>query len=352
MHVISHKGCFDGQTAAWVHWRFCDHHIATYHYCNYHDRSAPQIEDWEGVWMTDFFRLDWFEDFYNRGCSIRVLDHHESAMVDVMQWLGRHLPTLAEPEAPCVFAPKFSLLSFNDWLKFAEMTTDEVEDWIDANQFQGFIYNEERMSIYFDLSRCGALIAWEHFAKFQSTPALPLVKYVDDRDRWQWRLPHSEEVSEGLGLTFNQHRTFWAESQLFMGFGDALSPQSEAKRQIIREFELIEQLAFSANYVDLMVEKGRSQVEIRREIVAEMVKAVTWKEIGGYNVPTCHAPKHHSWAAHELLKKYPEASFAAVRREKDGVQVWDLRSRPGFRVNRVARQYGGGGHPTAAGFSV
>lgn len=47
-----------------------------------------------------------------------------------------------------------------------------------------------------DMSKCGAMLTWNYLYPAQPPP--PVVEYVDDRDRWVWKLPHSKEINRGL----------------------------------------------------------------------------------------------------------------------------------------------------------
>jgi len=71
-------------------------------------------------------------------------------------------------------------------------------------------------------------------------------------------------------------------------------------------------------------------------------------------VPVAHAPyAFASDLAHEMLKAYPQAPFAAVVVDAYGGRTYSLRSEDGRRdVSEVARSFGGGGHRNAAGFRV
>jgi uncharacterized protein len=68
-------------------------------------------------------------------------------------------------------------------------------------------------------------------------------------------------------------------------------------------------------------------------------------------VPTVNATNLWSEVGEELLRRFPDAPYAAAYYDtKHGVRKWSLRSRGDFDVSEVARQHGGGGHQAAAGF--
>ncbi|ALH06730.1 putative DHH superfamily phosphohydrolase [Port-miou virus] len=52
------------------------------------------------------------------------------------------------------------------------------------------------ISMVFDTERCGCLITWDQFFPGQKRPWF--LEYIDDRDRWQWKLPDSREINEAI----------------------------------------------------------------------------------------------------------------------------------------------------------
>lgn len=73
--------------------------------------------------------------------------------------------------------------------------------------------------------------------------------------------------------------------------------------------------------------------------------------IGGYNVPVSNLPyAMSSDAGHIMGKGEP---FAACYTDTEKGRVFSLRSSPeGVDVSEIAKQYGGGGHKHAAGFTI
>lgn len=49
---------------------------------------------------------------------------------------------------------------------------------------------------YFDMHRSGAVLAWDYWHGTQPVPLL--IQYIQDRDLWQWKMPHSHEFSSGM----------------------------------------------------------------------------------------------------------------------------------------------------------
>lgn len=170
----------------------------------------------------------------------------------------------------------------------------------------------------FDMNRSGAGMAWDELL---TGPRPMLVNYVEDRDLWRWRLNASKEISAWLGSWPHDDMPAWGlrASELEVNFNDCFL-QGVA---ILRTLN---------GHVDFNSKNSR---------------LVT---IGGYAVPTINT----TFAVSELVGKLAEsADFAAGWFQKqDGQFVYSLRSRGDFDVSVVARQYGGGGHKNAAGFTV
>ena len=165
----------------------------------------------------------------------------------------------------------------------------------------------------FDMDKSGAMLAWEHFHPGRPAPAL--IRYVQDRDLWRWALPASREVSAAL---WSYPQDFWVWERL-----------SVAK--LAKEGAAI--LRYMQQQTEMICSQAREQ------------------EIGGYRVPVVNATSLWSEVGEELIRRYPEAPFAAAYYETaTGLRKWSLRSRGEFDVSEVARQFGGGGHRNAAGF--
>lgn len=171
----------------------------------------------------------------------------------------------------------------------------------------------------FNMEKCGAVLTWEHL--FPAKPIPKLFEYVQDRDLWTWELPHSKEVSAALR---------------------SLKPWISEWRPFLND-ELIEELV-TDGFAILRYQK-------RCEEIALASPAQTVR-IAGHEVPCRNSTHLISEICGEMAKGYP---FAAVYFDTtDGKRVFSLRSREprGIDVSAIAKQYGGGGHPAAAGFSV
>lgn len=172
--------------------------------------------------------------------------------------------------------------------------------------------------IHFDLDHSGAALAWEYFGQGRATPEL--LRYVEDQDLWNWKLPRSEEVNAAIGSYARSFDT-WTE----------LSERSA------------ESLAL----------EGEPIVRANRMEVQRVLHHATPVTIAGKRVEAVDSTSNRSNVGHELAKRKAfGAEWGCVYR-LEGTRVHaSLYSIGDLDVSRISAEYGGGGHRNAAGFSV
>lgn len=171
----------------------------------------------------------------------------------------------------------------------------------------------------FATDKSGARLAWEHAAaKWHDAGLVPwMVEYIEDRDLWRFKLPHSREINAALRL-------------------------------VPLDFDSWDSLAMIDP--ETLIRQGRAVLQRDAEIVEQHVRHAVPTVVGGHTVPAVNATVLMSEIGHELSKGQP---FAATYFDdlKAGVRRWSLRSQPGgVDVSAVAKKLGGGGHRNAAGF--
>lgn len=167
----------------------------------------------------------------------------------------------------------------------------------------------------------GALLAWKFF--FDGPPP-PLIDHISDRDLWRFFLPGTEDINAAL-FSYPYDFNVW---DILMG----------RSTESLRE----EGVAIT-----------RKHLKDVNELC--MVNArMMW--IGEHRVPCANMSYiHASDAGYWMLDNNKEAPFAATFFIRaDGMYVFSLRGRStdDFDVSQVAKQFGGGGHKKAAGFTV
>ncbi len=181
----------------------------------------------------------------------------------------------------------------------------------------------------YDANRSGALMAWEHFHPGQPVPQI--IQHISDRDLWRFTLPDTKVIMSGLGMYLLDLQV-WDE--LFTSF----EMETELGQQM-----LIEHLRLAGPFVD----RAKSTDVVR--IIGQTLRTI---ELDGHTVPLINVPR--SLASEALAKLAQDQPFAAGYYDEPEHRIFSLRSRKdgGVIVNRIARLFGGDGHPHAAGFRV
>lgn len=184
----------------------------------------------------------------------------------------------------------------------------------------GLVCGEKDVEIVFDMGRSGAMLAWDYFNP--GKPPLPLIKHIQDRDLWQFAHPGTREIQANL-FSYPYELGVW--TNLMHARTDTMMMEGAA---IERKHH--------KDIAELLAAQGQMNMEI-----------------GGYLVPVANLPYIFSSDAGHVMSKGHEY-FAACYWDKADVRVFSLRSDPvgGMDVSLIAKEYGGGGHPNASGFSV
>lgn len=257
---IYHVGCFDGFGAAYAVWRVygdlgCDFHPAIY------GQEPPDVTDREVIIVDFSYKRDVMLSIVAAARSVVVLDHHKTAQAELEPLLG-------------------------------------------AGQLHGV----------FDMNRSGAMIAWQWF---HNTPPPELIRHIEDRDLWRFKLDGTREIIAALGI-YKQDFTLWHSLM-----------NCESKLQ----------------------SDGVAILKYQRQVIDKLKEHAVLQNIGGYDVPVVNAPwMCASDVAGELSEGHP---FAATYYDFPDGRTYSLRSREGgIDVSKIAASYGGGGHARAAGFKA
>ncbi len=185
------------------------------------------------------------------------------------------------------------------------------------NVYQDTCENCSQPYALFDMARSGAGITWDFFFAVQSRPAF--INYLEDRDLWRKQLPGGDEFTIAL-RSYPQDFPTW----------DGLMARGATS----------------------LVDEGHSIQRYYRLRVEEMKRSAYEAQLGGSSCWISNAPY---FAASEVAGELAERGrdFGACYFESSGGRwQYSLRSRGDFDVSTIARQFGGGGHKNAAGFSV
>ena len=196
---------------------------------------------------------------------------------------------------------------------------------------------DDRCYIILDNNKSGALLAWEYFHPDTEVPML--VKHIDDRDRWQFKLEGSKELHAALQSykpwSFEQWRSkFWPNC----GRMPELWNRTQRYSDLIKEGASI--LRAQDAHVKSMVKQAR-----KCKVMPSGNTFVGWDGLA------VNASLHQSEAGHKLANQsgtYGLVWYVAA----DGRVNASLRSNGDYDVSAIAKSFGGGGHRNSAGFQT
>lgn len=286
---IYHFPCDDGFASAWVARRKWPDVALAG--TNY-GLPFPEVDIvGKNVLIADFsFKPDTLRELGEKAKSIVILDHHKTAKAD-----------LADFQSPRSSLP-FTYENANAYFG------------------NGIVRN---VVACFDMAFSGAMLTWDFCFPGERAPAM--LRYIEDRDLWRF--------------TYKETRAF---SLYLRSFPYDFSAWDRVHERIVADpTGVLGEAVAIERFYDAKL--------------AEMLPTATLKNIGKWkDVPVAHAPyAFASDLAHELLKAYPAAPFAAVVVDAFGGRTYSLRSEDSREdVSEVAKTFGGGGHRNAAGFRV
>lgn len=266
---IYHGNCLDGFAAAWA----VRHSLAdsVEFYEGIHQQPPPVV-DGRDVVLVDFsYKRSVLEKMLETASSIMILDHHVS-----------------------------------------------------AEQELSYLLNSGQIDGLFDMSKSGAMLAWQWFNPDQKAPVL--IRHIQDRDLWLFKLDGTREICSALS-SYPSDFGVWDE---------LMSRNEHQLTDLRREGEAIER-------------------KLQKDIEQLITSGVRRMTIAGYDVPVLNAPAAYvSDAGHIMSVGEP---FAACYWDHANGRSFSLRSNGqgdanSIDVAEVAKLYGGGGHRNAAGFTV
>lgn len=174
--------------------------------------------------------------------------------------------------------------------------------------------------VHFDMDKSGARLAWEFF---HPNAALPdLVRFVEDRDIWNWQYPESAGFLAALDMeAFDFAR--WSSIATW----DAAQLQS-------------------------FMARGRAMDEKFNKLATDIAEGAQPVVFNGQSGLMVNAPSAFHSAIGNLLSQ-KSGTFALMWCASKGTVIKvGLRSQPGFDCIPLAQTMGGGGHAQACGFRM
>lgn len=148
--VLFHSDCSDGFTAAWIARNAMQGRNPLFIPVNYGQKPPDVAFSGHAVYVLDFsYDAPTTELMAERASVLVVLDHHKTAKEALTPLIAKHR-------------------------------------------------GDGRTHIVFDMDKCGARLTWEYFNSKRAREVPTLVRMVEDRDLWLWRLPFSREISAAI----------------------------------------------------------------------------------------------------------------------------------------------------------
>ena len=178
--------------------------------------------------------------------------------------------------------------------------------------------------IIFDMNHSGAALAWKHFHPGTDVPAL--IRYIEDKDLWLWKLPGSLEINSALA-------SYPMDFSLWNRFLTELENKPAEETDLYKEGSAI--LRYQGRLLDQAIKNTGTPGKFDEGEEGFFVNSpILNSEIGG------RAKTLNNMVGIWSVKP-------------DGRVSYSLRSSDsGPDVARIAQRFGGGGHKRAAGFIV
>ncbi len=258
--VLYHSGCPDGFGGAYAAWKkFGD--TAEYIPVK-HGYPVPENLEGKELYFVDFcYPQEIMNLLLSKATSLTVLDHHEAIKI-VAESMPKH------------------------------------------------VFNSEHS---------GATIAWGYF--HPDVPVPTLLKYVEDGDRYVFKLPDSRAV---LAYVYAQRFAF-------------------------EEWDHFVRILEDEQARKLLIEKGRIYAEHFDILVEQIANKAVFASFEGFECYLVGAADMFTSDVGNLLARRKPPLCIIVNFRGDIMSV-SLRSDPSVDVSAIARKYGGNGHPQSSAF--
>ena len=267
--VLYHSNCPDGFSAAWAAWKSLKRK-ADYIPVEHQTPPPKGLED-KTIYMLDFvYPPELTKKIAKKNKEIIVIDHHKSAYEAIQK--------LKKSESPNI-------------------------QTVGKN------------------NKSGAVLAWEYFHPKTKIPAI--IKYVQDGDLWQFKLPKAREILTALDLASHDFSK-WTK------FANQLEKPTARKK---------------------IIEKGGAIVQYNARVIARLSARAKDTKIRGKKARVVNSPIFASEIGNELVKK-KQTDVGIIWFEDNKKIKVSLRSRGDVDVSKIAEYYNGGGHKAAASFRL
>lgn len=175
------------------------------------------------------------------------------------------------------------------------------------------------IEVIFDMDRSGAGMTWDHFFPGIARPYV--VGAVEDRDLWRFRLRGTKEINAVLS----------AHEMTFDNWNKVIDGN-----------------------VEQMILAGETLlIKFNKDLAEQLKQGTMIRKVHGDDVPICNLHGLYSSEGGNAMCKSSGAAFSVTWFDTKEHRKFSLRSTDeGRDVSAIAKEYGGGGHRNAAGFSL
>ena len=256
--VIYHADCTDGFGAAYSAWKLLGNRAE--YFASKHGTKPPSVKG-KNVVILDFsFDNKTTKKMIKDANDLLVIDHHKSAMVELHDITNTH----------------------------------------------------------FDMSKSGAMLAWEFFHPGKDAPKF--IQYIMDRDLWRWELPYSKEFSAAFDM-------------------------------VPFEFEEFEKFEDDSVFDD-SVKRGSFILAYSKTVVKKVCEKASARKIDGKDVLVVNSSH---WMSEIGARLAPDCDFAVIwyyDHNDKNIKVSLRAFHDKIDVSEISKKYKGGGHKKAAGFTL
>ena len=220
---------------------------------------------------------------------------------------------------PCVKGKNVVILDFSFSNKVTKKLIKEANNLLVIDHHKSAMVELHDISnTIFDMSKSGATMSWEFFHPGKEPPKF--IQYITDRDLWKWELPYSKEFSAAFDM-------------------------------VPFEFEEFEKFEDDSVFDDA-VKRGSYILAYSKTVVKKVCDKATHKKYKGLDVLVVNSSH---WMSEIGAKLSPDCDFALIwyyDHDEQRTKV-SLRSfHDHVDVSEIAKDFKGGGHRKAAGFTL
>jgi oligoribonuclease NrnB/cAMP/cGMP phosphodiesterase (DHH superfamily) len=187
------------------------------------------------------------------------------------------------------------------------------------------IFNHPKFTPYVSLEKSGAGLTWDYFYPNKAVP--DLIKYVEDRDLWNWKYSNTQEYLMAIEL----------------------EPFNLETYSVVLEKSITE----STVHTNFLINQGTIIKKYYDKCISQCVENSTIIKYKDMFVPICNCYYKFSSHVGNALAKANPYTFSIMYEIRGDVAHVSFRSvETGVDVSEIAKELGGGGHQMSSGVKI